>query len=239
MTALALPPPTVRSTRTTSSPPTAWPSSRVDDVDSPTSRPRVALMTPEELLIRPDSEHCELIAGQLVEKTASMECSWVGGEVLVVIGNVTREHDLGWVFGSDLGYRCFEWDRNMIRRPNVSFVSKAKLPERRFAGGYCEIVPDLVVEVVSTHDTVGEVEAKIEAYLRAGVKVLWVIHPQTRVVEVFRHNGELRRLHEQDSLSDEELFPGFQHPIMDLLPLPSLPEAMTDNAATDLASMES
>lgn len=193
-------------------------------------------MTPEDMLNRADAKHCELIGGQLVEKTESVESSWVGGEVLAVLRNFTREHDLGWVFGSDCGFRCFEWDRNMIRRPDVSFVSRAKLPERRFAGGYCEIAPDLAVEVVSTHDMARDVEAKIEEYLRAGVQVLWVIHPQIRVVEVFRHNGELRRLHEQDSLSDEELFPGFQHPIMELLPLPSPPELAT--AAEGTASAE-
>ena len=191
-------------------------------------------VTPAEMEVRSDAEHCELIDGQLVEKTMSLESSWIGGEVLRVLGNLTREQNLGWVFGSDCAFRCFDWDRDRVRKPDVSFVSRFKLPERRFLGGFCEIVPDLAVEVISTHDIASEVETKIEEYLRAGVRAVWVIHPQNRLIEVFRGNGEIRRLHEQDFLTDEELFPGWRHPVAEFLPLPvvATPAAIAQQPAT-------
>ncbi len=46
--------------------------------------------------------------------------------------------------------------------------------------GYCTIPPDLAVEVVSPNDLVAELDEKVEEYLRAGVKLVWVVHPDAR-----------------------------------------------------------
>jgi Uma2 family endonuclease len=44
--------------------------------------------------------------------------------------------------------------------------------ERPFA-----IVPDFVAEVVSPNDKVVELDDKIDAYLRDGVRLVWVVYP--------------------------------------------------------------
>ena len=56
------------------------------------------------------------------------------------------------------------------------------------------IPPDLAVEVTSPTDVVYELEEKVEEYLRAGVRLIWVIHPEVQAIEVMRGNGSTGRL---------------------------------------------
>jgi Uma2 family endonuclease len=177
--------------------------------------------TPEDLLALPDGDLYELVDGKLVEKPMSQESSWVGGKLLRLLGNVAEDdRQLGWVFGADCGYQCFPDAPKRVCKPDVSFVSRKKLPERRFSEGHVRIPPDLAVEVVSPNDISEEVEAKVEEYLAAGVTAVWVVFPRIRIVHVYRQGKNVTRLREQDTLSDEELLPGFRCVVRDLLPLP-------------------
>lgn len=177
--------------------------------------------TPEELLALPREGIFELVDGEFVEKAMSQESSWVAGVVLRKVGGFAEdEQRLGWVFPADCGYQCFGPRRKKVRKPDVSFVSREKMPERRFAVGYPKFAPDLAVEVISTHDIVEQVELKIEEYLAAGTKSVWVIYPKTRVVDIFRSDGSVTRLREADVLTEPELLPGFSCAVKDLLPLP-------------------
>ena len=101
-------------------------------------------------------------------------------------------------------------------------VSREKLPERRFEGGYAKFAPDLAVEVISNDDTMEEVELKIEDYLKAGTRSVWVVHPRARVVDVYRQDGTVLRLRENDTITEPGLLPGFECRIKELLPLPDL-----------------
>ncbi len=177
--------------------------------------------TPEDLLALPDGDLYELVDGKLVEKPLSQESSWVGGKLLRLLGNFAEdEHQLGWVFGADCGYQCFPDAPNKVRKPDLSFVSRGKLPERPFSEGHVRVPPDLAVEVVSPNDISEEVEAKVEEYLAANVTAVWVIFPRVRIVHVYRQGKTVTRLREQDVLSDEQLLPGFRCVVGDLLPLP-------------------
>ncbi|GIV20592.1 MAG: hypothetical protein KatS3mg023_2343 [Armatimonadota bacterium] len=49
-----------------------------------------------------------------------------------------------------------------------------------------EVVPDLVVEVLSPSERRQSVEEKIEDYRRIGVKEFWVVSPEAETVEVLR-----------------------------------------------------
>ncbi len=178
------------------------------------------VLTPEDLLNLPDGDLYELVDGKLVEKPMSQESSWVGGKLLRLVGNFAEdEHQLGRVFGPDCGYQCFSDTPSKVRKPDVSFVSRRRLPERRFIEGHVRIAPDLAAEVVSPNDISEEVEAKVEEYLAAGVQAVWVIFPRVRIVHVYRQGKNVTRLREDDMLSDEQLLPGFQCVVRDLLPI--------------------
>ncbi|NWG15561.1 MAG: Uma2 family endonuclease [Chloroflexi bacterium] len=71
------------------------------------------------------------------------------------------------------------------------------------------LVPDLVVEVISTHDNYTDVDAKVERYLDDGVQVVWVVDPRRKTIKVQRQ-GTYRTLHVGDTLTGDEVIPGFE-----------------------------
>lgn len=60
---------------------------------------------------------------------------------------------------------------------------------------------------------------KVQEYLRAGVRVVWVVTPETRTVQEHRlDRAESRRLSEEDELCPEDVLPGFRCLVRDLFP---------------------
>lgn len=79
------------------------------------------------------------------------------------------------------------------------------------------LVPDLCVEVISTHDVYSEVDAKIERYLADGVRLVWVVNPRTSSVRVHSANSlQSVRLTEAYTLDGGEVLPGFTLPVRDI-----------------------
>jgi Uma2 family endonuclease len=97
----------------------------------------------------------------------------------------------------------------------VSLVKAERLPDR-LPRGFFPGAPDLAVEVVSPGDTAAYLESKIQDYLGGGAQRVWVVYPDTRSVVVHQPNGTARRYGADDTLTDEELLPGFSLPLEEL-----------------------
>jgi Uma2 family endonuclease len=78
------------------------------------------------------------------------------------------------------------------------------------------VEPDLAVEVVSPGDTVYGLNAKIREYLAAGIRLVWVIHPDTRTADVYRLDGSVVHLGPGEALDGEDVLPGFRLPLTEL-----------------------
>jgi Uma2 family endonuclease len=178
-------------------------------------------ITPEELLAMPDGGHYELIDGELRERNVSALSNLVALEVSGILRNHCRAHDLGWLFAAEHGYRCLPWKPRQVRRADVSFIRKERYPWDQLAeDGYTTIAPDLAVEVVSPNDAVSDLVEKIGEYLRAGVKLVWIIDPVTRTVQVWRGDKSGAWLEAEDELSGEDVVPGFRCRVAELFPVP-------------------
>jgi Uma2 family endonuclease len=176
-------------------------------------------VTPEELLAMPDGKHYELVDGVLVERTMSLLAGRVESKVIRILEGHCEGPGLGWVIGPSSGYRCFPWKPGKVRRPDVSFIARDRLPApEQWSDGYITIAPDLAVEITSPTDEVYDLEEKIEEYLRAGVRLIWVIHPEVQVVQVIRADGSSARLRSGSELSGEDVVPGFRCPVDSLFP---------------------
>jgi Uma2 family endonuclease len=90
------------------------------------------------------------------------------------------------------------------------------LPDERVPKGDIAIAPDLAVESVSPNDTYEEVEVKVGEYLRAGVRLVWVISPETRTLLVRRPDKTATTLDTTDTLGGEGVIPGFTCLVGDL-----------------------
>lgn len=172
--------------------------------------------TPEDLLEMPDGDRFELVDGELVERNMGYRSSRIGGRLLARLAKFVEDHDLGDVLGPDVSFRCYSDDPDKVRKPDVSFVSKEHFPDDDEPEGHCQIVPDLAAEVVSPNDRSEEVAEKVNEYLAAGVKLVWVLYPRTRLVYVHRGDGSLKVLRGDDELSGEQVVPGFRCRVSEL-----------------------
>jgi Uma2 family endonuclease len=173
------------------------------------------LYTPEDLLKIPEGKHYELVDGQLVEREMSLRACEVAANIIYILGNYTRRRDLGGVYSSEVGYQCFPEAPNKVRKPDVSFIRKDRL-SAEMTEGHVPIPPDLAVEVVSPGDSYYDVMEKVREYLRAGVRLVWVLDPNSRVLEIYRVDGAGGPLDDSRELSGEDVIPGFACKVVDL-----------------------
>jgi Uma2 family endonuclease len=165
--------------------------------------------TPEDLLAMPDEKNYELVDGRLVERNMSTLSSWVAGELHFQIRSYCQTNPHGWVMPEGTGYQCFPTIPNKVRRPDVSFVRRERLPANASSEGYMTITPDLAVEVLSPNDLAWDIDQKVVEYLGAGVPLVWVVHPEIRAMRVHRKGGPASWLGEEDEMSGEDILPGF------------------------------
>src|SRR5947209_1116630 len=142
--------------------------------------------TPEDLLTMPDGERFELVNGVLVEKKMGTEAGGIAATLIGLLFIWNRQANQGRVVSAEGSYQCFGEDADRVRRPDVSFIRTDRLPGGSLPRGHAQVAPDLAVEVVSPNDLYSEVRAKVEEYFAAGVRLVWVIDPDTRSLEVLR-----------------------------------------------------
>jgi Uma2 family endonuclease len=123
---------------------------------------------------------CELIDGEVV---AVPPAKFEHGKVAMTVGwalsdYVRRRMPQAIVVTCDVGYQI---DSENVRAPDVALHFE---PPAARAEGWEIAVPDLVVEVVSPNDRFTDVEAKVDGWLRFGVREVWAIDPQRRRVAV-------------------------------------------------------
>lgn len=147
----------------------------------------------------------ELVRGELIKLTPP---GWEHGEVQINIGSVLRAYarSVGGRVASESGVYT-EQQPDTVRGPDVSFIGPGRLAQAPV--GFSTVVPDLVAEVVSPHDSSAELEAKVQEYLAAGVRRVWLAYPRTRSVYVHCPSKEVYRLNLQDTLTDPDVLPGF------------------------------
>jgi Uma2 family endonuclease len=159
----------------------------------------------------------ELVRGEVKEK---MPVGLWHGMIASVIDFHIREHlkrirkRLGRVM-VETGFIISLPDGSSVRAPDVAFIRRERLP-KPLPEAFCEVAPDLVVEVISPNDAYSALREKVDEWLSAGVLVVWVVDPQRRVVEVFQVDKPLQVLREGDVLTAEEVLPGFRLPIQEI-----------------------
>jgi Uma2 family endonuclease len=172
----------------------------------------------EELLHSPDRGRYELVHGRLVEVPVGNLANRVAFQLMVRIGDHCNRTGQGEGFSSEQYYRCFGDDYH-ARKPDASVIRRERLPADWALSGFFSIPPDLAVEVISINDIAGEIEAKVEEYLDAGVRLIWVIYPETRTAMIYRADGSTARLHSEQELTGEDVLPGFRIRLGEVLPI--------------------
>jgi Uma2 family endonuclease len=140
-------------------------------------------------------------------------------QLVILLGAHCKANRLGWIFGADASFQCFLDAPDKVRKPDVSFVRLDRLPGGP-PKGHCRVAPDLAIEVISPNELYSEVEEKVDEYLAAGVRLVWVIDPPHRSIRVHRADGTVTDLRETEALSGEAVIPGFRCLVSDLFTRP-------------------
>jgi Uma2 family endonuclease len=182
-----------------------------------TAPPTQRLLTAEEFMQLPDppdGSHQELVRGRIEtmpppQGRHGIICSKIDRR----LGTFVETNQLGWVTANDAGVILGQ-DPDTVRGPDIAYYSRQRVPE--VPDGYFLVPPDLAVEVVSPNDTHTRVQTKVREYLRASVPLVWVVDPEGRTVTVYRARDRWRILEAEETLSGEDVLPGFSCPVADL-----------------------
>lgn len=151
----------------------------------------------------------ELIRGELCQ---TMPAGQEHGEIVVnlafLLATYVKPRKLGRLAASDSGV-WLERDPDTVREPDIAYFSAEKMPLGTRVTGYAEVVPNLVVEVVSPNNSLREVNDKALMWLSYGVSLVWVVNPDTRSVDVYRAGRAASTLTENDTLDGLDALPGF------------------------------
>jgi Uma2 family endonuclease len=172
--------------------------------------PMPGMATPEDVLYLDDHHDliCELIDGVLVRKPIGFEESVLAVFIIHELMSYLEKHDLGIVSG-EAGF--LELEPKQIRAPDVAFFSWERLPNGRVPKKRIPcLIPDLVVEVLSDSNTPREMERKRRGLFAKGTRLIWVVDPQEKTVEVFTSAEESTVLKVGQTLGGGDVLPGFE-----------------------------
>ena len=74
---------------------------------------------------------------------------------------------------------------------------------------FAPLCPDFVVELMSPSDSTEKTRVKMREYMDNGARLGWLINRQQQQVEIYRPNREVEILQSPQTLSGEDILPGF------------------------------
>jgi Uma2 family endonuclease len=156
----------------------------------------------------------ELIDGVLVEKVMCFRESCLAALMIRLLGNFVAERDRGLITAPDGTLRLAP---RLVGIPDVAFISWSRLRGRKYPEEPIpDLVPDLAVEILSKGNTPEEMLRKLKDYFLAGVRLVWFVDPEERVVDVYTAPDESTRLVEGDTLDGGDVLTGFRLPLNEL-----------------------
>ncbi len=107
---------------------------------------------------------------------------------------------------------------NIQRRPDVAFVSFDRWPKAKRIppGNAWDVVPELVVEVVSPTNLAEEIPTRVREFFGAGARRIWVIYPHESLAYEYDSPRTIRILGPEDTLEGGPILPGFRLALADL-----------------------
>lgn len=114
----------------------------------------------------------------------------------------------GEIGDSNSLYRIFKGSR---RAPDASWILKSRLETVSLEDRkkVLPIAPDFVIELRSPSDAIASLRSKMHEYMSAGVRLGWLIDPETRSVEIYRPGKEVERMENATTVSGDPELKGF------------------------------
>lgn len=177
------------------------------------------LMTADEFWVYanlPENEprNIDLIQGEVVEMSRPTRIHGrVCFRVTYLLENWVEKVRNGYIATNDAGV-VLEEDPDTVVGPDVAYYTDAntfdEVPPK-----WGDVPPILAVEVSSPNDRMGKVNAKIMAYLRNGVRLVWLVDSEERIVTIYRPQQQMVILRDSATITGEDVLPGFSCKVSD------------------------
>ena len=138
------------------------------------------------------------------------------------LGAYVETHGLGAIYVGEAG-----WDltrrgerKDTILASDVAMVraERLPLPAPRRGKTYRPLTPDLVVEIALPTQYRPDLAGKARRWLDRGVRMVWVIWPDRRELDIWKSNSEEpQTLDKDDTLDGGDVVPGFRIPLSQFL----------------------
>ena len=161
---------------------------------------RIELTAEKELIIMPP---------------ANPTTSWQNGKLSLRIGLWAEQDGTGLCFDSSAG---FTLPNGAMRSPDASWITRERWETLDEADRhkFSPITPDFVAELRSPSDRLPTAQAKMEEYIKNGVRLGWLIDPPQRRVYIYRPDQPLETLENPETVSGEPVLPGFTLNLADI-----------------------
>jgi Uma2 family endonuclease len=172
-------------------------------------------VTGEELYRTGDLGRTELVKGEIVHMSPTgFAHGYIETNFSASLKAFVKQQKAGHVLSGEVGIYTHR-NPDTVRAADVAFVSNERMAQVK-SKSYLDVAPELVVEVLSPDDSWGELMDKLEEYFAIGVKVVWVADPRKKRVYVHRGITDARQLNVGDTLTGEDVLPGFSVPVAEL-----------------------
>ena len=174
----------------------------------------------EEYRHREDGRKYELVDGQIetTEKTMNDTQLYIADNLTRFFYRLFYE---GKVTGTFQAEKDTELWQNHVRIPDLCYLNQHQLVEA-YEGKHP--VAEFVIEVVSPTDKAEKYAGKIDDYFKAGVKVVWMIYPKAKQIQVHLHDSTQVTICKEDmACSAAPVLPEFAITVNEIFKKPELP----------------
>ncbi|HEY8056653.1 MAG TPA: Uma2 family endonuclease [Terriglobales bacterium] len=158
-----------------------------------------------DLLARAEGNKYELSAGEVVvTASARLFHNLIRDELGASLRAYCQDHRLGIVVWETE----FRLGTATVRIPDLAYlradqISGLNLHER------ATCAPDLAVEVVSPSNQAADLAVKVQQYLKAGSRQVWVLYPDARQVYLYAPGKTVEIREDGQKLEAPDLLPGW------------------------------
>jgi Uma2 family endonuclease len=133
----------------------------------------------------PEGAPYQLIGGELIMSPSPTRIHQdILGNLFSSLRAFIKSKDLGKIFIAPLDVELTEYD---VYQPDIIFIRKERL--HLLGGLRIDIVPDLVIEILSPSNAYYDLTHKKAVYCEQGVEEYWVVDPIEETIEIMTKDG--------------------------------------------------
>jgi Uma2 family endonuclease len=118
-----------------------------------------------------------------------------------------------WKVGTLISEYDVQLSGIQMRRPDIAYLTKEQIALTK--QGEDEI-PEFAIEIISGNDKANKVEEKTIEYFKAGVKVLWLIYPDNKTIQVYTSLKQAQICSDDDICSAKPVLEDFEIKVSDI-----------------------